>query len=696
MNIALTLAIAGLFAFSALAGCIGGDAETKEIKYSEMELIELSSPCIIAVNEPKNDAEMAFAASLTQLSVRVGGYNPLFVLDNGTFDAHQLFTISSMGLDAAPIFFFMLLENEGVFESGYYITEPDNTNSRVIAIERNVPLPFKGFDGVISVGSYAEALWVSGLAAAENKQVYLGKETYSSQQEVWGEMRSLGLPAGYAVVANPQDYNEMGEVLPMGIDGVWGNGTFHVKSLSLMAAQLAAYHKGYVITDYEPVDYIPDALYNFSLNSNATGLLSALRDFNATYGPLEYICLVGSAEAVPQFQLPDWLGGESDGLVNCDAMYGFLSDEFNMTAAVGRIINLNVQGASNMIARTLGYGYLLKQSMDGNYPVSGGEGWHNRGGAFNGYGVADERLQTSPGLLLVRDWVDEGIEPQWYSTLGEWEYKRMMDSEDNVFEDLGFVFYRGHGSWAGCFYAWLCRWQRDIEASVLMETPLKDYMPEERYGLVSGLQAQGMFLPPQVITITACATAKIQGMYWHWDGVPDYYCPLNRSFAIGWLYAGAVGFISATEISLSSMYQDLTGYTGEATGRHHWAMNNAWYAAMADGLFDKDLSIGKAHQHAQNLFMHEKGKYTSYTIISEVEEQSGQVAAILAEITSQLPVTVPLPELTGAEDSMPLTPFYPRGNEGCWKEVAMYVCYGDPAFTPHAQKPGENDYNPWQ
>jgi hypothetical protein len=207
--------------------------------------------------------------------------------------------------------------------------------------------------------------------------------------------------------------------------------------------------------------------------------------------------------------------------------------------------------------------------------------------------------------------------------------------------------------------------------------------------------AQKMFLPPLVTVITACATAKIQGMYWHYDGRPDYYCPINQSFAPNWLYAGCVGYVSATEISLSSMYQDLTGYTGEVTGRRHWAMNNAWYAEMANRLFDNETSIGKALQFSENNFLRNKSKYTGYTIVNELEEQSGYVAEIIYEILAQVPFSIPVPELPGPSGSAHLTPFYPMGDTGCWKEIAMYVCYGDPAFTPYSESPGEGMYNPW-
>ncbi len=81
--------------------------------------------------------------------------------------------------------------------------------------------------------------------------------------------------------------------------------------------------------------------------------------------------------------------------------------------------------------------------------------------------------------------------------------------------------------------------------------------------------------------------------------------------------------------------------------------------------------------------------------MNEAEEWSGQAAAIIREIMSLLPISVPFPELPEPDDAARITPFYPIGDPGCWKQAAMYVCYGDPAFTPYTDNPGEGIYNPW-
>jgi hypothetical protein len=207
-------------------------------------------------------------------------------------------------------------------------------------------------------------MWAAPLAQVEGKVIVLGQRTFLAQEDVWAELTGThGLRPNYIVVANPGDW----QVLPFD--------EYHVPMLSAVAAELAAGHTSpnedeaagttaLVLTRWEPKADDTIGYMDPQLNADAIGLLLKLREMWAEYKSFEYVCLVGSAAAVQQGDLPDTTSTdpasiEGDGNVSCDVAYGFLdSDDKTMDAAVGRVVNLNVQGASNQIARTFGYSYI--------------------------------------------------------------------------------------------------------------------------------------------------------------------------------------------------------------------------------------------------------------------------------------------------------------------------------------------------
>jgi hypothetical protein len=423
-----------------------------------------------------------------------------------------------------------------------------------------------------------------------------------------------------------------------------------------VAAEIAAYRQAYVMTDYEPsteeLGYMDP-----ELNSRAIGISMGLREMNAEFGPIEYICLVGSAEAVPQFLLPDETDSdpnsvEGDGHVESDVLYGFLDDDiYVMDAAVGRIINYNVQGASNQISRTLGYDYILDQtevsySMGGTQTVN----WKNHASVWNGFEVADQRLQMTPGFYATDDFEDEGFVAEYMRTTGNegvWGSVQNPGSATETFketemrpivESSSIMTYRGHGSWHATYYVYEPEEATDPQGKSRLEG--KDPSHPD--------SVADYFLPPQVFVSSCCENAKVQGAHW-WGGVLD----MEMLWVTNYFYAGGVGMIAATEVSFSNLGQDLYALVGRITGNPQWDLNNAWYAFSVDGLLnheDEYGTIGKAHQWAENRYI----KYHDSSI----------------------------------------SPF-DRGTSAHWKEVAMYACYGDPAFQPHQTRPGANNVDPW-
>jgi hypothetical protein len=649
---AFALLVTSVIVIAALAYLFRGE----EARPEHEPTIDLPGQYMVLVDEPETEEDMTFIAALSSLVIREN-YNPMFILQDGSLDQYQLWTIEHMSIKDVPKLLFT--NSEEVISS----VQSQVENVEVYEKSNDILKDFKGFDGTISVGSYREALWVAPLANLENKMITIGKSTFKYQEDVWGEMASKGVDANYVIVVNPEDYRsdifstsgftykQDGNPAPP----TPYNASFHIPKLSAVAAELAAYHQAYVLTDVEPsteeIGYM-----DVELNSKAIGTLLKIREINDEFGPIEYICMVGSAEAVPQFQLPDETGAEGeaegDALVNSDCLYGFLDDEiYVMDAAVGRIVNYNVQGASNQISRTFGYDYIIDET-EVSYSITGTQtvNWRNQASIWNGYEVADMRLQMTPGLYATDDFEDEGFTAEYMRTTsneGVWgSVQDPISSPETIketeikpiMESSSLVAYRGHGSWHATFYTWEPEDETDPEGKTRLEGN-DDSHPD---------CVVDYFLPPQVTVSVCCENGKIQGSHWY-GGVMD----MNMVFPTNYFYAGGVGLIAATEVSYSNLGQDIYVLIGLISGNPEWDLNNAWYAFTLDGILNHEDdygTIGKAHQWAENRYI----KYHDNTI----------------------------------------SPFDP-GRDAHWKELAMYVCYGDPAFQPYQSSPGANNVDPW-
>jgi len=618
--------------------------------------IDLPDGYVILIEEPENEEQMMLAACASMLAVR-DTYRPLFVLMDGQLTSHQLFTLETMGLSNAPTVRFTFEEGkegeEGANGSITYTLSADNLAG------------LKGFDGAITVASYEEALWAAPLAKQQNKMLVPGKATFNSQEEVWQALQDMDVANDYVIVTNPDDWQgsdvfyTAGYITKSDSDGSAlaepkpYNESFHIPSLSLVSIQLAAYHSAYVLTDVEPsteeIGYM-----DTDLNSWQIGALLKLRSMWAEWGPIEYICLVGSAEAVPQFELPDETSSdpgscEGDGLVSSDVLYGFLDeDDFTMDAAVGRIVNAHVQGASNQIARTIGYDYIA-DTVEVTYTTSGSQtvNWRTHAGVWNGFEVADQRRQMTPGRFAVQDFEDEGWTVDYMRTTGNGgllgEHKREMDFQP-VMESSSISVYRGHGSWHATFYVY----EPEYNDQPRSKQRLEGNDTENHPNAPSVTQYN---LPPQVGILVSCENSKIHGAHW-WGGLVE----MDKLWATHYFEAGAVGLIAATEVSFSNMGQDVYAWLGLATGDSQWDLNNCWFAYPLDGIIDHEESygtIGKAHQWAENRY------------------------------------------IQNHMDDLGITPFDAPNGEAHWKEITMFACYGDPAFQPSPTNPGANDFDPW-
>jgi len=542
--------------------------------------VTLADEYIVMVDEPTTEEEMMVVAALSALVVRED-YHPMFILEGGLLDDHELWTIQHSTLVDATKYLFTY-SDETAENVGAQVSNIQPYNLKTTHFN-DIMRDFKGYDGEISVSSYREALWVSALAKLENRIITIGDSSYESQELVWEEMQAMGVNADYVVVTNPEDYkgSEVFYTQIINSDGSEGsNNSYHIPSISAVAAELAAYHSAYVLTDIdiptsvseEFADMVPEN--NPSLNYHAIGILLELRDISEKYGPIEYIALVGSAEAIPHFELP----------AMCDVAYAFLDDdEYTMDAALGRIVNYNVQGASNQIARTLGYHYMTDTV---NVRYSDGSTrdieWRSHGADFNGFEVADMRGQNTPGIYASRDYEDEGYTFDYVSSVGVGGSGPIgtdapADADlDAYLQSSGHVLYRGHGSETGSFYTW------------------RHYGPDQQptEGSILGPHARELFIPPQITLLFSCLNARIHE-------VGD----MDEIFSTSWMYAGCVGLIAATEVTYSNIGQDVYGLSGEVTGEHNWDCNNLWFASCADWTLDHELPMGKVLQEAENRYI---------------------------------------------------------------------------------------------
>jgi len=644
--LALLIIVIAVAAGLGMSGLLSSSDEEEKITPS----VELADNYILIVQMPHNEDERAMVAALSALSVH-NGFHPIFLLtEDGKLDDHSLWTIDHSNYSDATKYLFA--SDPAILESvskqvKNVVLMPFNKEDFNTAMQK-----FIGFNGKITVESYKEALWVAPLAAQENKTITLEKSTFETQEQVWDRLFKEDVKGKYVVVTNPEDWMGKEKFYTVFQDK---NASYHIPSLSLVAGELAAYHRAYVLTDIDVQTNFSDEFKdmlpqdNPHLNDIAISTLLMLRNISRDYGGINYIAPVGSAEAVPQFELPDYSGSEPD-YTSSDVVFGFLDkDDYTMDAAVGRIVNYNVQGAFNMIARTWGYDKIDKEVTAQSDEITRTEEWRTHGSSWNGYEVADIRLQNSPGAFYQHDMEDEGYTCDYTSTTGIGETSDFYPAT-NIATGLqvsGMVAYRGHGSWHGSIY----QWGYFVVAGAGVVG-----IGDDNRGHLEGTVARTLFLPPQTACVVSCENAKIHGLSYGGDPID-----MDRVFATNYLYAGAVGLVAATEVSYSNVGQDGYVVIGQGTGSNNWDLNDLWYAAFWDNILD--------------------GAFTNGTHTGP-ETDNGH-ALMNAENRYML-------EHTG------ISPMKNPGSDGAnWKETAMFALYGDPAFKPYGMIEGPNNYDPW-
>ncbi len=622
---------------------------------------ELPQDYGIMMEAPFDNDTMMFTAMLSSLAVEEDGtYHPMFILEeDGGLDAHQMDTIEKADLLNRGYLLFMNdpetnLKVEGQVDIfGKYDMGP-------LSLAR-----FMGFNDIISVSTFEEALWASSIAKRTDKVMVKGPETYSSQEEAWRDLQDLGVPFEYLMVINPLDLSAETLHSCEGYDTF--DDQFHIPALSAIGGELAAYRDAYVLTQYtasrDEIGYM-----DTELNQRAIGYYQELKKVTGMYGLPENIALIGSASAIPQFQLPDETNEDPDNvegdlLVSSDVVYGFMGeDPYYMDCAVGRLVNLNLQGMSNQMVRTFMYDR-FEQIIPIDY-TTGTENvdWRQHGTSFSGYDITYKRGQVTPARFWCRDATDEGmtydyIGPSGFGRdilFGDGVEPRAPEDMNNAMEASGFIAYRGHGSEYGSLYM------------------IPYAINRNENGILRGEEVAQLLLPPQVGFWVSCMNAKIHGAGWWKPAEP---IEVERTFALNYLYGGAVISGGATEVSFSNIAQDTTSATEEwlpgiinsnwDDDNYEWDLNDAWFAFFWDALLDNEGeygTAGEALRWAENRYIHNpiRGRPVS-PLIQDHDDPDWQGG------------------LLGAH----------------WKEVSMFAVYGDPAFSPAPNKAGENSYRPW-
>ncbi len=623
--------------------------------------VDLPADYGVLMEMPVDEEGMLFSTMLSSLVVGPDGtYHPYFVLtEDGSLDAHQADTLSSLGLETLDFLLFCK-DPEASFPAEGQVKVAGKYDMGPLSLGR-----FKGFDGLLTVKDHEEGLWAAPIARLTNKVLVGGPSTFGSQDEAWSELRELDVPFDYVMVVNPDDLSVQTLGSSPGYNG--SDDKFHIPALSAVAGEVAAYRSAYVLTEYSPsTQEIGDM--DLELNSRAIGYYLALKEASLENGIPTYVTLVGSASAVPQFQLPDQTssdpnGVEGDFLVSSDVAYGFLGDDpYYMDSAVGRLVNLNVQGMSNQIVRTYMFDS-FKDTVSVDY-TSGSEemAWRNHGTSFSGYEITYERGQVTPARFWCRDAEDEGMTYDYIGPTGVGRDILIGDGVDPktpadmnaAMEASGFVAYRGHGSEYGSLYM------------------VPYAVSGSESGVLRAEEVGAMLLPPQVGFWVACMNTKIHGAGWWKPAEP---IEVQRTFALNYLYGGAIVAGGATEVSFSNIMQDTSSASEEwlpgvivgrwGDGNYEWDLNDAWFAFFWDAVLNKEAdhpTVGQALRWAENRYIynpiHDK-KVSPF--IQELDDPDWQGG------------------LLGAH----------------WKEVSMFTIYGDPAFSPSANKPGENSYRPW-
>lgn len=609
--------------------------------------IELPDDFLLIVDYPRSYEDMLSIAALTSLQFMDGDYHPLVVCSpEGGLSRQVLYTLDHLDNDRTKLLF--TNKDASMTRINTQLGDIDASpvsEENVFPLTSDVASWFTGFKDLMTVSSYEEALWATTYAKNNGLCIVEGDATFKDQGSVYEALRSQGITSDYMIVTNHRDLDL--ETLHGTPDYDTYDDAFFTPAMSLMTAQMAAYHDAYVITNTTPLSSVDWPLdMELSPNRRAAGILDEIKKVSGEYGTPEYISITGSAPAVPQFLVRS--GGMEGDIVNSDIIYGFIdSDDSRMDACVGRIIQYDVSLASNQLLKTYLFDEFSETVTVDYRDVAGGtheKVWREHGSSFSGYEITYERMQATPGRWICNDFDEAGFTYDYIGPFntGNKVFDGVINSMENdlseICEASGYVAYRGHGSDSGSLYG------------------IRVYGPNGDEHMLRYSDCQEMDVPPQIAFFVSCLNGKIYG---HGPGTdPSSDVSFENLFTLNYLSAGPAVLIGATEVSFSNIGQDLYSIPAEYLpfiDDHQWDHNDAWYAFVWDGILNHPGeygTAGKAVQWSENRYM-------------------------------QYP-----------PNNHP-SPFNPNG-EVDWYEVTFFSLYGDPSFRPAVDPSGgPGDFDPW-
>jgi len=608
---------------------------------------ELPADYMFIVDYPETQEDLFSIAALTSAQFMGGDYHPLVVCSpEGGLSRQLLFTLENLETDRQKYLFTnkdtsLTFINTQLGDIGASSISDEN----VFPLTTDITSRFVGFNKLMTVSSYEEALWSVVYAKNNGYGIVKGDPTFSNQEEEFAALRAQDLRSDYLIVTNPRDINL--DALHTTQDYDTYDDAFFTPAMSLMTAQMAAYHDAFVITNTTPLSSVDWELdMELSPNRRAAGVLNEIRKVSAEFGTPEYIAITGSAPAIPQFLVRS-SGTEGD-IVNSDIIYGFLdSDESTMDSAGGRIIQYDVSLASNQLLKTYLFDDFTETVTAEYRDVAGGiqeMNWKTHGASFSGFEITYERMQATPGRWICTDFEEAGFTYDYVGPFntGNKFFDGVVNSMENDLSEIcevsGYVAYRGHGSDTGSLYG------------------IRVYGPNGEEYQLRYSDCQEMDVVPQVAFFVSCLNGKIYGNGPGTDPSADV--AFDKLFTLNYLSAGPAVMVGATEVSFSNIGQDLTSLRAEYgpfVDDHQWDHNDAWYAFVWDGLLDhpdEHGTVGQAAQWSEN-------RYIQYP-----------------------------------PNNQP-SPFDPNG-EVDWYEVTFFALYGDPAFRPAIDpNGGPGDFDPW-
>lgn len=368
-----------------------------------------------------------------------------------------------------------------------------------------------------------------------------------------------------------------------------------VPRLSLVAAQVAAAHKGLLVD----VAKAPQKIDPLEIEEKLK------EKMDETKLSPEYLTVVGDPGSLPFIATGLRQKDEPPLIFDIYRDYGIQLDDDNYTeVAVGRIMGLSVYDASQLMARTLSYNRI-------NGP------WKN-----NSLVISSPPLSfpQAPTEISIRDYLKDAGMNVKDLRYEEATYQLAVSQMNNGQNIVHFHHHGNEGAWA------LSDWS--------MMDPLLD---EDH--------VKQLTLSPQTTTAAACLTSNLKGYSINVSGT-EMYIPikLDDSMALAFVRAGAVNYVGESALSWIFISGDYSKIFYQALIFENATVGEA--QLKADNLYK--MKLDGAEDTKKNLNEYDEALPAWGTSIQEMLNQTAHMSVILGDPSFRpaIPKTPPLPYTT--------------------------------------------------